>query len=258
MKNNLVHDQNRNAMDVMYEMELQEQERINLEAQEPPQAMIINTPHQSANNGESTQENNASLYRDAQPLIAQTTGNEDDDTEQTDISRALQQEEINLIKKIMDNDLDSVEKVGQRKKEIHVVDQDEDEASVDSSVTFGSKHSINSMDSDISMDSQITNKPDTAPKIRGGLSNKDFTALFEKDELEVLTDEEVALRINAWYSYKKGKEKIALDSALANFIEQRNNNVTKPPAETTNEPKQHHTVQAVQSPGSSDNTAVEE
>ena len=254
MKNNLVHDHNKAAMDIMLEMELLEIERQ--EVDNPTiQDMLINLPPTEVTNGESTQENNnADLYREAQDLAHP----EEVSSYETDISRALQQEEIELIRKFQDADMDSTDRIGHKRKEVHNINCSSD-VSETSSVTFGSNESLNSADSVQSLDSHLTTQD--LPKAFKG---KTIESFFEKEELSTLTDEEIHARLTSWFAHKKGKEKISMDAAISGFLQQRKQSAS-PPATPKMETKNKISAMVTEeskddkdnSPGSSDNTAKE-
>ena len=230
MKNNLVNDHNRTAMDIMIEMELLNIERQQMEETVERNEMEPPGTTNSASNGESTQENNARLYRDAQGLAthehSSSVSNDNTPSENTDISRALQLEELSLIRKLTEKDLDSLDGIGQKKKEIHDIEYNDDNNSTASSITVESHQSSGNSISDHSLDSQMTNQSKVKNKGRR-ITVNDIPAFFEQGEIDKLSNAEIEARLLSWFSHKKGQEKIAMESAMDEFIRTRAKNTAK-------------------------------
>ena len=206
MKNNLVHDHNRAAMDVMLEMELLTLEQQQREREHHQlQAMNIILPEEegNANIGQSTQESDANLYREAQALI-EVDENSGDQSTNTDITRAIQQEEANLIKKIVTQDTDSLDGINGNSRVIHDIECKED-SSCASSLTNFSVHSTNLNSSIGTLDSNLTKPPTTSKQKKKKVIN--IESKFESGELEKLSDDEVRERMKIWFDHQKGRKK---------------------------------------------------
>ena len=206
MKNNLVHDHNRAAMDVMLEMELLTLEQQQREREHHQlQAMNIILPEEegNANIGQSTQESDANLYREAQALI-EVDENSGDQSTNTDITRAIQQEEANLIKKIVTQDTDSLDGINGNSRVIHDIECKED-SSCASSLTNFSVHSTNLNSSIGTLDSNLTKPPTTSKQKKKKVIN--IESKFESGELEKLSDDEVRERMKIWFAHQKGRKK---------------------------------------------------
>ena len=116
-------------------LEQQQQQQQQERDQNPPQGMNIILPEEEdiTNICQSTKELDSNLYRETQALI-EVDKRSGEELTNMDIARALQQEEANLIKKIINQDTDSLDVINRKRKVVHNIECKGD-TSVASSLT---------------------------------------------------------------------------------------------------------------------------
>ena len=216
IRDNLINDRNRTALDKIMDKELQEKEKLQqLINQQNPTAMAIITSNANP-------QENADIYGETAELLNNTSTQRSQDASAiSDITREAQREEMMLIKKLMNTDLDSTEGLGEKIKKVREINTNE-ECSVASSITMQSNTSKSTTTSDVkseySLNSQETNNSTNSSIPVNG---RNFT-LEAIGVTQDMTEEEVRLRLEAHMAHQRNKENLRKEEVLQAFIHVKN------------------------------------
>ena len=231
IKNNLIHDRNKSLMDKIVDKEIREREEREraLQAEGTPQAMIVQLP--DASNPQAT---SGERYAETAQLLENATrqqGSNEDNSVISDITREAQKEEMLLIKKLMNADLDSVGKVGDKKKAISEVVIQSDQSTT-SSITANSASTASTTASNIK-DEYSINSGSTNNSNKFKVNGKQFTfeAIGIHDEM---TDMEIKQRLEAHTEFQRHKEDLRKEKLYNEYIANRKSQQEEHDNETNN------------------------
>ena len=213
----MINDRNKSAINKIIEQEVQEKEAKERErlANNIEAMVIITCP-------DSNPQDNATQYAETAILLQNANQGTQESPAFTlsGITRAELQEEAMLIRKMMNADLDSVGKIGDKKKGAEEVEIN-DNGSVASSITMGSDKTqstgVNSIKDNFSLQSGITNQ---SIKSKLTVNGKTFT-LESIGVTKNMTDAEVKQRLEVHIEFQRNKENLAKEKLYDEYINSR-------------------------------------